>query len=223
MKLFSTGGKHDTVVYTRLRSKAAALGMTKVFPKLKVTPGILITEADCWKIAALTVFTVATSWWLLSGGTTSPSADADKGSQETAVVATAAPAAEEIEIVNVDQTEALAMGIDAVISSECKSEWVSDTTMIMVANVILNRTNDSRYPDTVDQVLTQPYQFSCFSESGLKWVGRAANDPAFRERCMSAAQAAVNGERMLNYGVVYVSSGKQGTVEAQLDGLYFGS
>jgi hypothetical protein len=38
---------------------------------------------------------------------------------------------------------------------------------------------------------------------------------------MKAAKAAMAGERMLNYGVVYVSSGKQGTVEAQLDGLYF--
>jgi len=38
---------------------------------------------------------------------------------------------------------------------------------------------------------------------------------------MDAAKAAMNGERMINYGVVYVSGAKQGTVEAQLDGLYF--
>jgi hypothetical protein len=139
---------------------------------------------------------------------------------ETSIVSPV-PVEEDVEVVYVDQTEALAMGIDAVISSEVKGEWVSDTTMIMVGNVIMNRTNDSRYPDTVDQVLMQPYQFSCFNATGMIWVGRAANDTEFRSRCMAAAEAVMNGERMLNYGVVYVSGSQQGTVEAQLDGLYF--
>ena len=206
MKLFSTSGSH---------AEPTTIKLPKL-PKLTVRPGIWIREEDALKIAAVIVFSVATSWWLLSGV---PEQPVEKPVQ-TEVVASV-PVEEEVELVAIDQTEALAMGIDAVISSECKSEWVSDTTMIMVGNVILNRTNDSRYPDTVDQVLMQPYQFSCFSTAGLKWVGKAADDASIRERCMNAAEAVMNGERLLNYGVVYVSSGKQGTVEAQLDGLYF--
>lgn len=204
MSLFSVTGAHAKSEKVKL-------------PKLTIRPSIWIKEEDAIKMAAVLVFTVATSWWMLSD---IPEAPEKPAPVQTEVVASA-PAVEVVEIVSIDQTEALAMGIDAVISSECKSEWVSDTTLLMVANVILNRTADARFPDTVDQVLMQPYQFSCFSESGMKWVGKAAYDASFRERCTMAAQAAMNGERMLNYGVVYVSSGKQGTVEAQLDGLYF--
>lgn len=206
MKLFSTSGAHAERNELRL-------------PKLQIKEnGILLTEQDWWKVAALLLFTFATCGWMLSGIPEQPAEEP----VQTEIVA-ALPVEEEVEIISIDQTEALAMGIDAVISSECQSEWVSDTTLIMVANVILNRTADARFPDTVDQVLCQPYQFSCFSESGMKWVGRASNDLTFRSRCENAAKAAMNGERLLNYGVVYVSSGKQGTVEAQLDGLYFGS
>jgi len=213
MKLISRSGRHSVE------------GKRFQLPKQDAFATNLITEKDTGLIVGLVLFSIAICGWMLNGLTTPQSAVADsspdKGSRETAVVTTAAPVAEEIEVVTIDQIEALAMGIDAVISSECKGDWVSDTTMIMVANVILNRTIDSRYPDTVDQVLCQPYQFSCFSESGMKWVGKASNDLTWRERCMDAAKAAMNGERMINYGVVYVSGAKQGTVEAQLDGLYF--
>ena len=211
MKLFSFFGKHEKETPPRVEEKGKSF--EGKFPFM---------EGDEWRVVAAVVFTVAVCGWMLSGIEPSDAnAIVENSSPAVAAVATAAPAEAEVEVITIDQTEALAMGIDAVVSSECKSEWVSDATLLMVANVILNRTNDSRYPNTVDQVLMQPYQFSCFSTTGMKWVGKAAHDTAFRERCMSAANAAMNGERMLNYGVVYVSSGKQGTVEAQLDGLYF--
>lgn len=205
MKLFSAFGKHSGASENKLDRFVAWAKRPCAFEMNDfVRCGLVIA----WGLAvAVGVFLTAK---------TEPAVEP----VNTAVVATA-PVEEEVEVVTIDQTEALAMGIDAVISSECKSEWVSDATLVMVANVILNRTNDSRYPDTVDQVLCQPYQFSCFSTAGLKWVGRATNDMAFRDRCMKAAESAMAGERMLNYGVVYVSSGKQGVVEAQLDGLYF--
>ena len=203
MKLFSAGGNHAT---------AGKRFRLQVVPK-----GNLLADGDEWKIVGLLLFSFVTCGWMLSGLKDVPE---EPVPVETEVVASV-PVAEEVELITIDQTEALAMGIDAVISSEVKGEWVSDTTLLMVGNVIMNRTNDSRYPDTVDQVLTQPYQFSCFSTAGLKWVGKAANDMAFRDRCIAAAEAVMNGERLLNYGVVYVSSSQQGTVEAQLDGLYF--
>ena len=206
MKLFSAVGKHSVTSESKIdrfvewATKPCTLTMNDI-----AKCGLVIA----WGLA------VAVGIYITANKTEPMVEPAD-----TTVVATV-PVAEEVEVVTIDQTDALAMGIDAVISSECKSEWVSDATMIMVANVILNRTNDSRYPDTVDQVLCQPYQFSCFSTVGMKWVGKASNDMAFRERCIKAAESAMAGERMLNYGVVYVSGAKQGTVEAQLDGLYF--
>ena len=207
MKLLSIGGRHE-------REKKPATISTKS----KGFDGRFPFKAgDEWLLAGVIVFTIATSCWMLRDV---PAKEVEAPTP-IQTVAAAVPLAEEVEMITIDQTEALAMGIDAVISSECKSEWVSDTTLLMVANVIVNRTADSRYPDTVDQVLMQPYQFSCFSTTGMKWVGKAAEDASFRERCMIAAEAAMSGERMLNYGVVYVSGAKQGAVEAQLDGLYF--
>lgn len=179
-----------------------------------------ITFGDALKASLVVLFGLCVFTLILI------SARAETPTEETTAVQTVAqveaptPTAEPAEIVMVDQTLALAQGIDAVVSSEC-GNMVSDATMVMVGNVIMNRTEDSRYPDTVDQVLMQPKQFSCFSESGMKWVGRAANDAAFQKRCMNAAEAAMSGERLLSYSVVYVSGVKQGSVEAQLDGLYF--
>lgn len=219
MKVFSFYGRHerkDGATFVRdLVSRIPVKGN-------KFSGHFPFMVGDEWRVVAGILFTVAVCGWMLSGLERSADETPPTYTGEMQeVMATSVPAEAEVEVITIDQTEALAMGIDAVISSECKSEWVSDATLLMVANVILNRTNDSRYPNTVDQVLMQPYQFSCFSTTGMKWVGKAAHDIAFRERCMSAANAAMNGERMLNYGVVYVSSGKQGTVEAQLDGLYF--
>lgn len=142
---------------------------------------------------------------------------------EVAVTAdqTEDPVVEEPLDMQADETLALAMGVDAVISSVPGGERANDVTMVMVANVIVNRAEHSRYPGTIEEVLCQPMQFSCFAETGVKWVGRAADDESFKQRCMKAAERVISGERMLSPNVVYVSSSRQGTVEAQLDGLYF--
>ena len=211
MKLFSADGKHSEAKESNLDRFIAWANRPCAIQLSDIAKGGLVIV---WGLA------VAVGVYLTAKCQNDTLAETLVEPLETSIVSPV-PVEEVVEVVTIDQTEALAMGIDAVISSEVKGEWVSDATLIMVANVILNRTNDSRYPDTVDQVLMQPYQFSCFSTTGMKWVGRAATDEAFRSRCIAAAEAVMNGERMLNYGVVYVSSGKQGTVEAQLDGLYF--
>ena len=213
VKLFSKGGAHavdggETKIVS-LMDKLIAWGRRPT----------AITLSDCLKGCAVIAFgTLVAALVFISAKAEMPKEESVEVQTVAEVEATPVPA---VEIVSIDQTEALAMGIDAVISSEVKGDMVSDATLVMVGNVILNRTEDSRYPDTVDQVLMQPYQFSCFSTTGMKWVGRAANDQYFRQRCMNAAEAVMSGERMLSYGVVYVSGVKQGAVEAQLDGLYF--
>ena len=213
VKLFSKGGAH-----------AIDGGETKIVSFMDELIGwgrrpTAITLGDCLKGCAVIAFGALVAALVFNCVKAEmPKEELVEVQAVAEVEATPVPVAE---IVSIDQTLALAQGIDAVISSEVKGDMVSDATLVMVGNVILNRTEDSRYPDTVDQVLCQPYQFSCFSTTGMKWVGRAANDQYFRQRCISAAEAVMSGERMLSYSVVYVSGVKQGAVEAQLDGLYF--
>lgn len=171
------------------------------------------------------------AWMLGAAGDTPTVAEVDSSlytGEPQSVVVTVQPMATADTLVHIgepviDESEvlSLAIGIDAVISSVPGGELASDVTMVMVASTIMNRVEDPRYPDTVEEVLCQPYQFSCFSETGLKWVGVAADNDSFRDRCMTAAERVLTGERMLSAHVVYVSSARQGTVEAQLDGLYF--
>lgn len=209
MKIFSTGGAHST------ESKSDALVKWMTRP-------CCITFSDVLKASAVVLFGIIVAVLLISQvRAESLAAKAAQAQTVELVEFTPVPTAEPAEVVSVDQTLALAMGIDAVVSSVRGGDTASDITMLMVGNTIMNRVEDSRYPNTVDQVLCQPKQFSCFADSGLKWVGKAATDTVWQQRCMDAAERVLNGERMLSYGVVYVSTSKQGTVEAQLDGLYF--
>lgn len=210
MKLFSKSGVH--FVEKERRSPVLMKWMTQ---------HTCITCGDIVKASMVVLFGVAVGGVLLWQAARA-AAPVEEETQ-TAVVEQlhAHPTVQPVQLVTVNEALALAVGIDAVISSVPGGENASDVTMLMVANVILNRVEDKRYPDTIDQVLCQPQQFSCFADTGIKWVGRAVTDEAWKKRCCTAAERALNGERMLSYNVVYVSSTAQGTVEAQLDGLYF--
>ena len=45
-----------------------------------------------------------------------------------------------------------------VVSHEAGSSWISDWERSSIVAAILNRVNDSRWPNTVDGVVHQPYQ-----------------------------------------------------------------
>lgn len=215
MKLFSNGGSHAA----EHSSSTAAEVIDRVVAWTKRPTAF--TTSDIIKASLVLAFGVFLCWWMFTFSLKESGVELESVVQTVTVEQTSpAPVAEAETVVTVDEALALAVGIDAVVSS-VGGEGASDVTMVMVGNVIMNRVEDSRYPGTIDQVLCQPKQFSCFSESGLKWVGRAATDPIWKQRCMDAAHRVLGGERMLSYGVVYVSGSKQGTVEAQLDGLYF--
>ena len=47
-----------------------------------------------------------------------------------------------------------------IVEYEAGSDWISTYDKARVANGVMNRVRDSRYPDSVYGVLTQPYQFS---------------------------------------------------------------
>lgn len=50
-----------------------------------------------------------------------------------------------------------------IVWHEAGSSWISQYNKAKVAAGVMNRVNDSRFPNTVYAVLTQPYQFSGFS------------------------------------------------------------
>lgn len=209
MKLFSDGGRHAAAAASKnnLDRFVAWANRPCAFEMNDFVRGGLVIA---WGLA------VAVGVFLTAKCQNDTLAD----TLETSIISPV-PVEEDVEVVYVDQTEALAMGIDAVISSVPGGELANDLTMVMVGNTIMNRVECSRYPETVTEVLCQPQQFSCFADTGVKWVGKAASDEAFKQRCVDAAERVMNGERYLSAGVIYVSSTKQGTVEAQLDGLYF--
>jgi spore germination cell wall hydrolase CwlJ-like protein len=66
---------------------------------------------------------------------------------------------------------------------------------IAVANVVMNRVTDPRWPDTVRGVVLQPKQFSTWNENDHNRdliLAVTDENPVFRE-CLEIAQAAVDG------------------------------
>ena len=110
------------------------------------------------------------------------------------------------------------------IYAEAGGDDCSDETRIMVGNVILNRMNDPRYPDTMEEVLTQPLQYNTFDKTGVVWKDRAS-DPDERdavERAYQCAERVLLGEKLLPDDVIFQSEYIQGTeIVAHQDGIYF--
>ena len=226
MKLFSSAGKHAADGgYTRLRF--APLGMTGQLKRPKLlcrAGGMPIYAKDVATVCGVTLAMLFVGIWLFTSaptGTAQAVEYAEDNPSVTAEAVTAPLTQGSLEQDNSGEALALAMGIDAVISSVPGGELADNLTMVMVGNTIMNRVDCSRYPNTIEEVLCQPKQFSCFESTGVKWVGKAASNEEFKQRCLDAAERVLDGERHLSAGVVYVSTTKQGTVEAQLDGLYF--
>lgn len=110
------------------------------------------------------------------------------------------------------------------IYAEAGGDDCSDETRIMVGNVILNRMKDPRYPDTMEEVLTQPLQYNTFDKTGVVWKDRAS-DPDERdavERAYQCAERVLLGEKLLPDDVIFQSEYIQGTeIVAHQDGIYF--
>lgn len=49
-----------------------------------------------------------------------------------------------------------------VIAHEAGSSWISTEEKACIVWAILNRVDDSRFPDTIEEVVNQPYQMTCY-------------------------------------------------------------
>ena len=147
---------------------------------------------------------------------------------EESVVTVAIPATVEEPVVEVEEEpaytaeelEALALAI----YQEAGGDMCSDETRMMVGNVVMNRVADSRYPDTIEEVLLQKQQYGRLYWTGLVWPERHTNPGEAHAvaRAYECAERILNGERVLPDDVIYQAEFVQGReIVAQQDGFYF--
>ncbi len=113
-----------------------------------------------------------------------------------------------------------------VIYQEAGGDACSDECRQMVGEVALNRVASSRYPDTLAEVLTQPYQYGRLHWTGLVWPARADLPQEARAvaRAYKTAEALLTGsvERLLPEDAIFQAEFPQGAETlAEIDGFYF--
>lgn len=113
-----------------------------------------------------------------------------------------------------------------VIYQEAGGDACSDLCRFMVGDVVLNRVADSRFPDTIEEVLTQRGQYGTFSKTGVVWPARASNpgEAAAVERAYDTARRLLSGEHSELYDAGYIWQAEfiQGKDVIEVDGTYFG-
>ena len=133
-----------------------------------------------------------------------------------------APAEPEINEPDPADVEMLA----CVIYTEAGGNACSDLCRYYVGDVVLNRVEDPRFPDTLEGVLLQKGQYGRFYWTGIVWPDRAYQtvEAAAVERAYETARALLSGEHTELYGAGYIwqAEFKQGKDIIYLDGLYFG-
>lgn len=142
---------------------------------------------------------------------------------EEIVVAVEEPVEEEIEV-NPEDLEMLA----CVIYQEAGADYCCDDCRRRVADVVLNRVEDDRFPDNIQDVLTQKRQYGRYYWTGVVWPERAKNDCEKHavERAYRIAEEVLKGEHSELYGEGYIwqAEFKQGTGVVYCDQckIYFG-
>lgn len=109
---------------------------------------------------------------------------------------------------------------------EAGADSISDDTRRMVGDVILNRVEDPRFPDTVEGVLTQRAQYGRFHWTGVVWPARASQECESHavDRAYRIARELLSGEHSALYGAgyIYQAEFRQGSGVILSDGIYFG-
>ncbi len=119
-------------------------------------------------------------------------------------------------------TEAELEAMALVIYQEAGGDACSDETRLMVGQVVMNRVADSRFPNTIEEVLLQKAQYGRLHWTGLVWPERAENEPEAVERAYKCAEMVLNGEKLLPDDVIWQSEHIQGKeIVVHSDGFYF--
>lgn len=121
-----------------------------------------------------------------------------------------------------EQVEMLAK----VIYQEAGGNAVCDDCRRRVGDVVLNRVEDERFPDTMEEVLTARKQYGRFYWTGVVWADRAGQpgEKDAVERAMRVASEILDGQHSDLYGNGYVwqAEFEQGIDGFWCCGTYFG-
>lgn len=133
---------------------------------------------------------------------------------------------EELEASNPEYSEKDVELLACVIFQEAGCDLCSDTTRKMVADVVLNRVMDERFPNSIEEVLTQKWQYGRFWITGVCWPESASyecNKQAV-ERAVRIAREVLAGDHSELYGSGYIwqAEFEQGSSGFWADGIFFG-
>ena len=111
-----------------------------------------------------------------------------------------------------------------IVYQEAGGDKVSDDTRRLVAQVFLNRVNDSRFPDSFYEVATAERQYGRLYWTGIVWPDRASSQAEAHavERAYRIAQEVLESdEPVCPEGVIFQAEFVQGDIYAEQDGMYF--
>ena len=111
-----------------------------------------------------------------------------------------------------------------IVYQEAGGDRVSDDTRRLVAQVFLNRVNDSRFPDSFYEVATAERQYGRLYWTGIVWPDRASSQGEAHavERAYKIAQEVLeSAEPICPAGVIFQAEFVQGDIYAEQDGMYF--
>ena len=111
-----------------------------------------------------------------------------------------------------------------IVYQEAGGDKVSDDTRRLVAQVFLNRVNDSRFPDSFYEVATAKRQYGRLYWTGIVWPDRASSQAEAHavERAYKIAQEVLESdEPVCPEGVIFQAEFVQGEIYAEQDGMYF--
>lgn len=111
-----------------------------------------------------------------------------------------------------------------IVYQEAGGDRVSDDTRRLVAQVFLNRVNDSRFPDSFYEVATAERQYGRLYWTGIVWPDRASSQAEAHavERAYTIAQEVLESdEPICPEGVIFQAEFVQGDIYAEKDGMYF--
>ena len=111
-----------------------------------------------------------------------------------------------------------------IVYQEAGGDKVSDDTRRLVAQVFLNRVNDSRFPDSFYEVATAERQYGRLYWTGIVWPDRASSQVEAHavERAYKIAQEVLESDDPIcPEDVIFQAEFVQGDIYAEQDGMYF--
>ena len=111
-----------------------------------------------------------------------------------------------------------------IVYQEAGGDKVSDDTRRLVAQVFLNRVNDSRFPNSFYEVAIAERQYGRLYWTGIVWPDRASSQVEAHavERAYKIAQEVLESDDPIcPEDVIFQAEFVQGDIYAEQDGMYF--